>query len=104
MNVSITEVATTIRTRIACGWTESVDMLKSSAYNRFLKPANLPSPAVVRAASVFFQHALGCFHGCNNDHRHGADQPGNKKILEHGQNIMDHEVHDCHCIPANPWN
>jgi hypothetical protein len=115
MNVSMTEVATTMRTRFESGGTapEPADILESNngryrpGYKRacsqeprkFLKkPSSKPS------FSVLFQHALGCFYGRNNNHGHGADQPGKKEVLKNRKNMVDQEVHDCNCSPVAERN
>src|SRR5690349_13098433 len=115
MNVSMTEVATTMRTRFESGGTvpEPADILKSNngRYQQVRIIAHVcrgrvkfSSPSSSVWSLFVFQHALGCFYGGDNDNRHRAYQPGKEEVLKKRKNIMDHEVHDCHCSPVPERN
>ena len=115
MNVSITEVATTMRTRFESGGRapEPSDILKvitaSNQPGRQEAPvgraALIPQFSSSRRFALFvFEHALGCLNGRDNNYRHGADQPGKKSVFEKRQNMMHQEVHDCYCSPVAERN
>src|SRR5215467_14679863 len=103
MNVSMTEVATTMRTRFESGGAapEPADILESNGHcqNNTNAPAcrgradSLRSLFQKAAALVLFQHALGCFDRRDDNDRHGADQPGKKQVLKKRQDMVDQEVH-----------
>src|ERR1051326_630836 len=100
MNVSMTEVATTMRTRFESGGTapEPADMFKvnNGRYIRtpadalFARPIlNSLSPDSTPNLLIFFQHALGRFYSRYNNYRHSADQSRKKQVFEDRQNVVD---------------
>src|SRR5579859_6419057 len=111
MNVSMTEVATTMRTRFESGGTapEPADILKNKRSPQRIKaPAGayslgrskfLKSPDSTPKL-IFFQHALGRFYSRDNNYRHSADQPRKKQVLEDRQNVVHQEAHSRHCSPV----
>ena len=92
MNVSITDVATTMRTLFDCAGIipDPSDMVKViTAYHQSksppedkLGPGCMLETLVPLLSLVFphrlilFQHALSGAHGCNNDYRNRADKAG----------------------------
>jgi hypothetical protein len=53
---------------------------------------------------IFFQHALSGTDSCNNDYRDRADEAGKEKILKSRQEIVDQEIHEANCSPADTRN
>jgi hypothetical protein len=103
MNVSITDVATTMRTRFECGGAapEPADMMESNNghYNRqavcraALEPGSSLS-FMVRGRLVLLKHALCGFDGRDNYNWHSANHPRKEQVFKDRQNIMDHEIHN----------
>jgi apolipoprotein N-acyltransferase len=50
---------------------------------------------------ILFQHAPSGADGCNNDYRDRSDEAGKEKIFESRQEIMDQEIHEANCSPAD---
>lgn len=103
MKVSITEVATTMRTLFVCGGTapDPADMTESNNghYNRKFAcraVCEIESSLsfMVPSRFVCFKDAFGCLNGGDNDHRHRPDQPYEEEILKDRQKMMDQEIHN----------
>jgi len=97
-----------MRTRFESGGTapEPADIFKRKRgpYKQELQGRLNPHPLPLRGPLIVFQHALGRFNCRDDNYRHGADQPGKKKILEQQQKMVEHEIHDCNCSPARERN
>src|SRR5437016_11620599 len=116
MNVSMTVVATTMRTRFDCGGMncDPEDMAKCGkrpsgtpfrcsagriGFEIFLSGTVTGLPVL-----VFFQHAFGCPDCGDDDHRNSAYQARNEEVLEDREEIPHHKVHVSHCSPVVQWN
>src|SRR6267142_2581249 len=119
MNVSMTEVATTMRTRLAtCGFRGV-----SGIYVKQQKTTtNMPlsfgacssghSTADVifsrtrtrRPCGISFRNTLRGPYGGNDDHRYGAEQARKKQIFKDRKKIMDDKVHLLIVMPPGAGN
>src|SRR5205809_3893987 len=112
MNVSMTVVATTIRTRFDCGgmnWdpedianatNDHQEHLFRCSAGRVGLEIFLSGTVTGLPVLVFFQHAFGRPDSSDDDHRNSPYQTYDEEVLEDREEIPNHKVHGSHCSPV----